>query len=59
MRGYVRLRAEEKGFELAYDYRAASTSDKSAQLRGARGSRRGWSARDWDRLKNPPTNWAG
>ena len=54
MRGYVRLRAEEKGFELAYDYGAASTSDRSVQLRGARSSRRGWSRRDWDRLKNPP-----
>jgi hypothetical protein len=54
MRGYVRLRAEEKGLELATDY-AASTSSSSSlawPLRGARSTRM-TTRRDWDKTKEP------
>jgi len=55
MRGYVRLRAEEKGFELALDYSAASTSSTSLAwpIRSARRGRMGTTPRDWERIKNP------
>ena len=50
MRGYVRLRAEEQGYELALDYSAASTSTSSLRWRqrGARRGRKGTRRRDWD-----------
>ena len=52
MRGYVRLRAEEKGLELATDYAAASvsTSNVAWPVRGARRTRM-TSRRDWDKTE--------
>ena len=52
--GYVRLRAEEKGLELALDY-AAGTATSTTKWRpgGARRSRRGMTAKDLERLRNP------
>jgi len=54
VRGYVRLRAEEKGLELALDYAAGTaTSTTTWRPRGARRSRRGMTAQDLERLRNP------
>lgn len=54
MRGYVRLRAEEKGVELATDYAAASqtTSGLAWPVRGARQSRM-TTRSDWEKTKEP------
>jgi hypothetical protein len=54
MRGYVRLRAEEKGAELATDYAAASqtTSGLAWPARGARQARM-TTRSDWDKTKEP------
>lgn len=41
VRGYVRLRAEEQGLELALDYSGVPTTGSSWRQRGARRSRRG------------------
>jgi len=53
MRGYVRLRAEEKGLELALDYAAGTATSTTWRPRGARRSRRGMTAQDVERLRNP------
>ena len=54
MRGYVRLRAEEQGVELALDFAAATGSSASLAwpVRGARRTRM-TSRSDWDKTKNP------
>jgi len=54
MRGYVRLRAEEKGLELATDYAAAtgSTSSLAWPVRGARRTRM-TTRSDWDKTEKP------
>jgi uncharacterized protein len=41
MRGYVRLRAEDEGYELATDFASSSASGATFQQRGARRSRGG------------------
>ena len=41
MRGYVRLRAEDEGYELATDLSSSSTSSSTFRQRGARRSRSG------------------
>jgi len=55
VRGYVRLRAEEQGVELALDYYSASQASTTGtwRPRGARRSRRGMTARDKERMNNP------
>lgn len=55
MRGYVRLRAEEHGVELAQDYSGASGANvnQAYPVRGARSSRRGATRRDWEKTKTP------
>ena len=55
MRGYVRLRAEEQGLELALDYSAASrpSSDLAWRQRGARRGKMGTKPQDWEKLRNP------
>jgi uncharacterized protein len=55
MRGYVRLRAEEVGYELALDYSAASKSTAALgwRQRGARRGQVGTRPRDWQKLRNP------
>lgn len=55
MRGYVRLRAEEQGCELALDYSAASRTspELSWRQRGARRSKTGWTPEDWKKLNHP------
>jgi uncharacterized protein len=55
MRGYVRLRAEEEGYELALDYSAASSSTAALgwRQRGARRGQIGTRPRDWQKLKDP------
>jgi uncharacterized protein len=54
MRGYVRLRAEEKGVELAVDFEAGTSSSSSLAwpVRGARRSRM-TTRSDWDKTKEP------
>lgn len=54
MRGYARLRAEEKGIELATDYAAASkgTSGLTWAVRGARRARM-TSREDWNKTEKP------
>ncbi len=54
MRGYVRLRAEEQGLELALDFAAATGSSATPAwpLRGARRARM-TSRGDWDKTKKP------
>lgn len=56
MRGYVRLRAEEKGCELAPDYSAATNSASSLGWgqRQARRGRIGTRRHDW----HEPKPWA-
>lgn len=58
MRGYVRLRAEEKGVELATDYAAASqtTAGLAWPVRGARQARM-TSRSDWEKTKEPPRKY--
>jgi len=53
MRGYVRLRAEEQGYELALDYAAASTSADSTgwRQRGAKRRKMTTSASGWRKVK--------
>jgi uncharacterized protein len=55
LRGYVRLRAEDQGLELARDYYSASLSPATSMWtpRGARRSRRGMTALDKTRMNNP------
>jgi hypothetical protein len=55
LRGYVRLRAEDKGLELARDYYSASLASATSTWtpRGARKSRRGMTALDRARMNNP------
>jgi len=55
LRGYVRLRAEDKGLELARDYYSASLASATSTWtpRGARKSRRGMTALDKTRMNNP------
>ncbi len=55
MRGYVRLRAEEVGCELALDYSAASgrTPALSWRPRSARRGQFGTKPRDWQKLEHP------
>jgi archaellum biogenesis ATPase FlaH len=55
LRGYVRLRAEDKGLELARDYYSASLASATNTWtpRGARKSRRGMTALDRARMNNP------
>jgi archaellum biogenesis ATPase FlaH len=53
MRGYVRLRAEAQGLELAFDYESGNVANSSWRQQGARRSRLGTSAGDWNRIKNP------
>jgi uncharacterized protein len=50
MRGYVRLRAEEQGYELALDYSGASNSGTALiwRPRGARRTRKDTRRREWD-----------
>jgi hypothetical protein len=57
MRGYVRLRAEEQGYELALEYSAASSSDGGLgwRQRGARRGRVGTTSRDWEKLRKGPS----
>lgn len=54
MRGYVRLRAEEQGFELALDF-AAATSSSASLVWPLRGARRGrmTTRSDWDKTRKP------
>jgi hypothetical protein len=54
MRGYVRLRAEEQGLELALDFAAATGSSATPAwpLRGARRARM-TSRSDWDKTRKP------
>jgi hypothetical protein len=53
--GYVRLRAEDQGLELARDYYSASLASATSTWtpRGARKSRRGMTALDRARMNNP------
>jgi hypothetical protein len=55
LRGYVRLRAEDHGLELARDYYSASLASATSMWtpRGARKSRRGMTALDKLRMNNP------
>jgi hypothetical protein len=55
LRGYVRLRAEDQGLELARDYYSASLASATSTWtpRGARKSRRGMTALDRARMNNP------
>src|SRR5580658_6640728 len=55
LRGYVRLRAEDHGLELARDYYSASlpSATSAYTARGARKSRRGMTALDKARMNNP------
>jgi hypothetical protein len=55
MRGYVRLRAEEVGCELALDYSAASSRAPSLtwRPRPARRGQFGTRPRDWQKLEHP------
>jgi hypothetical protein len=55
LRGYVRLRAEDLGLELARDYYSASLASATSTWtpRGARKSRRGMTALDRARMNNP------
>ena len=55
LRGYVRLRAEDHGLELARDYYSASLASATSMWtpRGARKSRRGMTALDRARMNNP------
>lgn len=55
LRGYVRLRAEDQGLELARDYYSASLASAASMWtpRGARKSRRGMTALDRARMNNP------
>lgn len=55
MRGYVRLRAEEQGCELALDYSAATSSSPALtwRPRPARRGKVGTTPRDWQKLRNP------
>lgn len=55
LRGYVRLRAEDQGLELARDYYSASLASATSMWtpRGARKSRRGMTALDRLRMNNP------
>jgi len=54
LRGYVRLRAEDQGLELARDYYSASLASATSTWtpRGARKSRRGMTALDRSRMNN-------
>ena len=54
MRGYVRLRAEEQGVELALDFAAPSSSTATVAwpTRGARRSRM-TTRRDWEKTQKP------
>lgn len=54
LRGYVRLRAEDQGLELARDYYSASLASATSMWtpRGARKSRRGMTALDRLRMNN-------
>ena len=56
MRGYVRLRAEEQGCELALDYSAATSASPALtwRPRAARRGRVGTTPRDWEKLRNTP-----
>jgi archaellum biogenesis ATPase FlaH len=55
MRGYVRLRAEEQGCELALDYSAATSSSPALTWRphSARRGKVGTTPRDWQKLRRP------
>jgi hypothetical protein len=55
LRGYVRLRAEDQGLELALDFYSSSqtATNETWRPRGAKRSRRGMTARDKERLENP------
>jgi hypothetical protein len=55
MRGYVRLRAEEQGCELALDYSAASSPSPALtwRPRAAKRGRIGTRSRDWEKLQHP------
>jgi hypothetical protein len=53
MRGYVRLRAEEEGRELALDYAAASSSNVRPWRRGAKRGPIGTRPQDWTKLRGP------
>jgi archaellum biogenesis ATPase FlaH len=54
MRGYVRLRAEEQGCELALDYAASSrVQTPTWRTRPARRGNFGTKARDWQKLQYP------
>jgi hypothetical protein len=54
MQGYVRLRAEEQGVELATDYTAAGTNNAPFGWR-ARGARRSpmTTVADWNKTREP------
>jgi archaellum biogenesis ATPase FlaH len=55
LRGYVRLRAEDQGLELARDYYSASLASATSSWtpRGARKSRRGMTPLDKAHMNNP------
>jgi hypothetical protein len=53
MRGYVRLRAEEQGYELATDFSCGPSTSPTFPQRGARKSRSGVSRSDWRRTDIP------
>lgn len=51
IRGYVRLRAEEQGCELALDYAAGSTANSDLKWRGRSSARRRFGTRPEDKRK--------
>lgn len=51
MRGYVRLRAEEQGLELASDFEGGTTARSSWLPRGAKRSRPGLTRSGWKKTK--------
>jgi hypothetical protein len=59
VRGYVRLRAEEQGVELALEYQAAKVKQGSWPQRGAKRGRFGTTQRDWQQMQNPDEEDSG
>jgi hypothetical protein len=53
VRGYVRLRAEEQGVELALEYQAAKPKQDSGRQRAAKRGRFGTTQADWRRIRSP------
>ncbi|MGA2875892.1 MAG: ATP-binding protein [Nitrososphaerales archaeon] len=59
VRGYVRLRAEEQGVELALEYQSAKVKQGSWPQRGAKRGRFGTTQRDWQQMQNPDGEESG